>query len=605
MESSIRHKLLPFWKEQMEEDNFPSVKRRTSLTKITSTISSSTADTARTLRDFDDDEETWLEDQARRRCCMKAIHPNSKTRLTWDMMGMILLAWDVLWTPLQTFEPDPTAFTVFMDWAHLVFWSIDLPGSFFTAFFIHGRLVKNLVKIAKAYMRTWFLLDVMLVTVDWIIVALDAVDSEQSMLGLFRVGKVVRVIRMMRVVRLLRLLKLRQYWIHVEERIQSRHVLVTLGIVKVLMMIVVINHFVACLWWLAGNTDAGPGYTTWVSAHETVKDITKTGITYQYTTSLHWSITQFTPAAMEVFATNPLERIVSVVVIVFALVTFSSFVSSITKAMQDLGKLNNEHGEQLVVFQRFLRSRKISTELSVRMRRHLEHRLVGGKTRIEERDVELLKLLSKPLLMELHMEVYTGYLECHPFFEKFSEFNLMGIRKLCHTAIEEQTLSRHDILFSVGDTASKVYFVHSGMLSYIPNWFPIAENVYPCGEGQGWLCEACLWTTWTCVGDAEGEERANLFSVDAELFHEVVKSCKGHILQPVRYAKIFVEYLNSLEEELLTDLPLKFTTRDSPAHSSPAKRMLASPSKDSKDSKATIFDEAKAVEQALGEQDDE
>merc|ERR1719181_2010605 len=97
---------------------------------------------------------------------------------------------------------------------------------------------------------------------------------------------------------------------------------------------------------------------------------------YLYTTSLHWSLTQFTPASMEVYPENARERTFAIVVLVFALVTFSSFVSSITNAMTHLRNMNSEFEKQLLVFQRYLRYHRISTPLAVRMRRHLEHRLL-------------------------------------------------------------------------------------------------------------------------------------------------------------------------------------------------------------------------------------
>jgi hypothetical protein len=469
---------------------------------------------------------------------------------------MMLIAWDVVWTPLQTFEPAPNVFSYLMDWLHLSFWSIDLPASFFVGYFQNGQLVMNLAKISKRYFRTWFTLDVFLVAFDWLIVALDSEDgsNEMASIGLFRAGKVVRIIRMLRVIRLLRLLKLRKYFSRLEEHISSRHALVLLGIVKITLMILVINHFVACSWWLVGTMPPPRGHSTWQESHPTVPNISAESLEYKYLTSLHWSITQFTPAAMEVYATNTTERLMSVVVIIFALVTFSSFVSSITNAMNDLRSINAEQAKQLLVFQRFIRSKGISTELAVRMRRHLEHTIVAKQRHLHEKEVHLLKMLSEPLLMELHFEIYMKYLDCHPFFHKFSETNPTGIRKLCHTAIAEVTVSRHDILFNVGDRAEKVFFVQSGMLAYTSAGTKY-EKVHPSSDSPDWLCEACLWTKWMCVGCAEGTERTVVVTVGSNEFLEVVKSCKGLLFHPIRYAQMFVDYLNAADEDDLSDLP--------------------------------------------------
>merc|ERR1712048_619307 len=108
-----------------------------------------------------------------------------------------------------------------------------------------------------------------------------------------------------------------------------------LGILKTLMFILVINHYIACFWF-------GLGKREWFQSSWPNKFLVNypRSFPYAYTTSLHWSITQFTPASMEVTPQNEGERVYATVVIVGALVAFSSFVSSITAAMTHIRKLN-------------------------------------------------------------------------------------------------------------------------------------------------------------------------------------------------------------------------------------------------------------------------
>jgi len=69
------------------------------------------------------------------------------------------------------------------------------------------------------------------------------------------------------------------------------------------------------------------------------------------------------------------------VVILLGLVTFSSFVSSITNAMTQLRSMHSENIKQLLVFQRYISCRKISPGLAARMRRHLKYQLVKDRKR--------------------------------------------------------------------------------------------------------------------------------------------------------------------------------------------------------------------------------
>merc|ERR1711937_819386 len=84
---------------------------------------------------------------------------------------------------------------------------------------------------------------------------------------------------------------------------------------------------------------------------------------YKYLSPLHWTLAQFTPAGNEVRPHNSLERFFSVVVLLFALIFFSSFLSSITAAMTQLRKLSSAKMQQFSVLRRFLKDRKVPHEL--------------------------------------------------------------------------------------------------------------------------------------------------------------------------------------------------------------------------------------------------
>merc|ERR1712176_173624 len=101
----------------------------------------------------------------------------------------------------------------------------------------------------------------------------------------------------------------------------------------------IMNHYLACFWFflfMSLQSDhnyvcAGTSDCTWTEV--AFGGDRNVPIMYAYSTALHWSLTQFTPASMEVTPKNAYERFFNIVVIVMALVIFSSFVSSITQAM--------------------------------------------------------------------------------------------------------------------------------------------------------------------------------------------------------------------------------------------------------------------------------
>merc|ERR1719217_1561451 len=110
----------------------------------------------------------------------------------------------------------------------------------------------------------------------------------------------------------------------IEDRIHSESLNICLDVLKGLCTIVLICHIIACIWFAIGRSR----HHGWVDHFKVVDRDTG----YQYATSLHWSLTQFAPASMEVSPRTADERVFNIIMILFGLVIFSSFISSVTAA---------------------------------------------------------------------------------------------------------------------------------------------------------------------------------------------------------------------------------------------------------------------------------
>merc|ERR1719281_1507425 len=147
--------------------------------------------------------------------------------------------------------------------------------------------------------------------------------------------------------------------------INSEYINVLTNILKLTVIIIGLNHISACCWYGLGTSKGKNG---WVYIH----GFTNADTSFSYLTALHWSLTQFTPAAMEVHPTNVQERLFAVVTLLFALIVFSSYVSSITQAMNQLRSLNKENSKKLSMLRKFLVHHRVSRDLAFRVRRYLE-----------------------------------------------------------------------------------------------------------------------------------------------------------------------------------------------------------------------------------------
>ena len=493
------------------------------------------------------------------------LSPNSPKRIGWDLTGVLVLLYDLIMIPMYTAFPlAPNTFLDLMTGVTLGFWTLDILACFCVGYYARdGTLVVSLRKIARQYVFTWFPLDVVIVSIDWVIVLALISEEEGKSAGLMRAGKMLRALRVLRTLRLLRLAKLRQLLNKLQDQVDSEHISVLLDIVKLLILIIFINHFIACAWYLVGCNPPSKS-TSWLevefSSHD-CEDANDELLLYKYTTSMHWSLTQFTPASMSVQPTNTMERSFAIGVLLFALLVFSSFVASLTGATTSLRKMTGRHSSQLWLLRKFLRQREITLDLQVRINRYINVVLTTTEKSVQYSDVHLFNILSGPLHNELRTELNKPRLMVHPFFVNMLDKFEALMRKVCFKVPNSVSLSRGDILFSAGEEGKSMYFLHTGKLDYLHHETKEFDHV---GANE-WFCEVVLWTPWVCQGRARARTESELMELQSDKFREVASEYPKHIPFMRMYGLQFLSQLQELYVEHghhLTDLDMKISASE-------------------------------------------
>eukprot|EP00448_Togula_jolla_P038783 CAMPEP_0170635714 /NCGR_PEP_ID=MMETSP0224-20130122/37377_1 /TAXON_ID=285029 /ORGANISM="Togula jolla, Strain CCCM 725" /LENGTH=336 /DNA_ID=CAMNT_0010965249 /DNA_START=30 /DNA_END=1037 /DNA_ORIENTATION=+ len=304
--------------------------------------------------------------------------------------------------------------------------------------------------------------------------------------------------------------------------------------------ILVISHFLGCLWFSVGVMEIS-GWPSWVQVYAAEdKDWS-----WQYLTSLHWSLTQLTPGSMDVQPQNIPERAVAVMVLVLGLVVFSSIVSSITAAMNSLKSITARYNRQRWVLRRFLREQGISPELITRVTVYSDNIIKPRLREVSLSDVELLKLLPRSLYMDVVLELNDQDIEVHPFFRALHVTNRVVMQKVCNVALQQVVLSEGDVLFSLGETAHSMFFVKSGEMKYARlrhNHTWEREQL----EKKHWFCEAVLWTAWVHQGNMRANSDSELSAVDSLKLQEVCLNHGAELPIARRYGCAFVRGMNEL-----------------------------------------------------------
>jgi len=454
-------------------------------------------------------------------------------------LGMLIIGYDLIFIPLQAFDPPASTVTEFLSWLTTCYWTLDIPFSFLVGFHTKGVIEMRAAKIAPKYVKGWFLFDFFVVSVDW------------AMSILLRDVQVRSSLRFLRMIRLLRLFKVVGLLNDMMKRIKSESLLIMLGIVKLIIFIMSVNHLIACgFYWVGEKSEKFVG-DTWVKEN----DLVGASLGYKYTTALHWSLTQFTPASMEVVPRNTLERTYNVITLIFAMVTFSSFVSSITNAMTRLRNLNSERMEQHSVLRAYLVQNSISADLTTQIYGFLEKSVENKSKRVHTSDVIILRRLPKSLQDSLQSEVYSPILTVHPFFSCFNQVYPKGMLRLYRFALEEGSVSTGQELFTMGEAADRMHFIVKGLLSYTLGVMGEGYDSSSTVKVGSWLCEQALWIEWRHCGQLVAVQHSEVLDIKASKFQSIVRRELVGVSEPSKYAELFAEYADYLaRRKRLTDL---------------------------------------------------
>lgn len=470
------------------------------------------------------------------------LHPSGRGRTTWNLLTVLALVWDIIVIPMEFFDLPNTLLLSVAEWITIFFWSVDIAFSFITGIYRKGVLVMEPKVVALAYLRSWFLMDLILVSFDWLAMSTAHPQADQMDEDAYRVVWALRLLRLFRIVRLG---KMSRTAMSMKEAMHSWATSVQYSIFLNIFLLMLVLHMIACGWWAFGHT--------WGNADGwSVKyEIEGTSLLYSYTTCLHWAISQLGVSSTGIEAINSTERIYSVVVALVSLVTFSTMVSSMTSMMGTWYAEKEEERKQFNALQRYLKYYTISPGLSQRITHFLQHAASQRKATVSDLHVPLLELLSKPLRGELQLEKFSQSMKENAFLYALLHCDNVTVldvmRSLATTAITTIILGGKDVVFRFAMEARASYLPVEGSFSYLQENQPEVKNV-----AEGWAAEMCLWTEWFYVGDLVADTVSSVFVLDMEAFCDTIAGSRVTQKLAVAYASEYVQALHT--EEFWTDL---------------------------------------------------
>jgi len=177
------------------------------------------------------------------------LNPMGHFRNFWDFTGICLLAMDTIFLPVQFVTEDfYEMFPILQIKSQIAvfYWFIDIVISFFTGYLDKGSLVDDHRAIARRYIKSWFLPDLVVTAIDLVLMFMGEVSSTAQSAG-------TRVLRLLRLCRVVRLGKLTRAAAFLRDRFESDVAYTQFTLIIAMLSMMLLEHVIACGWFGLGS----------------------------------------------------------------------------------------------------------------------------------------------------------------------------------------------------------------------------------------------------------------------------------------------------------------------------------------------------------------
>ncbi|CAJ1367767.1 unnamed protein product [Effrenium voratum] len=421
-------------------------------------------------------------------CPSGVLSPHWWGKLVWDFLVMFLVLMDATVLPFQlTFKTNAEEddFDEAWLWITTLIFAFDVVLSFNTGVEatekdVHmapGTLITQRRVIAKKYLRGWFAIDFGS-TVPWSQIAeLLTAGEDSGSTQLTRLTKVVKFVRLLRLMRMLRLAKLGAIWERIEVRIGSIFFVQCVALIRVLLVVIGICHWNACIFWLIGlprnlftelmsdNSQAeyfnSPHWTTVWRVTEAQADAWRwidRPMPEKYVFCFYWTLGVMRTMPAEVTPVNLPERLFVLIFMFFALSAFAICVSLITQAFFKISDRRRAFNEELAAVRMHLQKTYVEEQIQLKVKSYL--RYIFDRRRIQAKEASLMNILPEQLKLAIRRSQIRTHLDKIPLMRELERDSLEKVID----SIETFDLMQGDEVNCAGSVAEAAWVLVSGRL---------------------------------------------------------------------------------------------------------------------------------------------
>ncbi|XP_041470932.1 potassium voltage-gated channel unc-103-like [Lytechinus variegatus] len=403
----------------------------------------------------------------------------SPFKAVWDWFILLLVVYTAIFTPYSaafllkndenkaklnkdadTRDGDSlsTSYTqplVFIDMVVDVMFIVDIFINFRTTFLDDslGEVVSNPAKIAKHYLKGWFVIDVLAaIPFDLLLFSVAADEKTTSAMSLLKTARLLRLLRVAR--------RLDQYS-------QFAPAVVCL----LMCAFTLVSHWMACIWYAIGEQqrpeiqygwldmlaqDLFTPYTNASTGGPSLKD--------KYVSSLYFTLTTLTTVGFgNIAPSTDAEKLFAICMMLIGSLMFACIFGNMTAIIERLYAGISRYQQQLNLVKEFVKFHNVPNPLQSRLKEYFKHAWVYMNGNDFHEVAEVMADFPDFLQADISLHLNRNLLKESNAFR--------GVNHGCLRALSMKFKTTHtapgDILIHKGDSLNVMYFISRGSLEIL------------------------------------------------------------------------------------------------------------------------------------------
>lgn len=324
-----------------------------------------------------------------------------------------------------------------------IFYLIDILLNFNLGYYHYGDLVINKKEIAKTYIKQQFFYDLITFAI-FLNSGLRGLDADYN-------SRIIGFLYFLKYFRIRKIFKQIEEFLVVDEVYFHMFSLFLL-----LVRIFIVSHMAACFWHFLGQPNNNND-NTWL----TTKDLVNKPWSYRYVYSLYFIIiTMNTVGYGDLTPQNIREILFCIGFVIIGCIMFAYSLNCMGAIFQGFHKREKEMKEELFIINSFMKSKNVTNEVQMKIRKYLEHLWLEEKKLNLEKSMKVFNKLSESLKTQLLQETNRPIVEKLEIFS--TNFSGNTLEKIINI-MKQEKYPPEEIIFRPGEFRNKdLFFIKEG-----------------------------------------------------------------------------------------------------------------------------------------------